>query len=479
MNMKPIFVIIIASKIMLAQDTLIRWEPEQQLTNDTFEIYGPCLACQDSIVHLVYMRSPRTGCGSIWYLRSTDHGESWAPPRLISDSRPRSTRNQFVISDENMHCVWIDFIDSINYHCLGYCRSTNRGESWEPYRYLGPCYQRNGIGVISDTILIIAYVRDSIPPNPPGLYFTRSIDNGITWTPYKFINNWWTNYNLSMVYNKGIFHTVFHGCPPNTWDKIYYMFTTNLGETWSTPVAIADSFLPKNPKLRKNSLDYLFTVWSDNKALNFFTDVVMFRKSTDNGITWTPEQRISTHHLVQYDVDLAVTETDAYAVWPKYFTCLEFRASTDLGDNWLSEETLCDTISDGTRVSASSQGWVFVSWTDYRTIPKQLYFRRGRRLPVAVREATNKEKCFFSISPNPANNFLSIKIPNQGGEKISIEVFNICGSKIWSKRIGRGNCKEIYWDTKDKKGRLIPAGIYFLRLNIGQSHNLRKIVIAR
>jgi len=111
---------------------------------------------------------------------------------------------------------------------------------------------------------------------------------------------------------------------------------------------------------------------------------------------------------------------------------------------------------------------------------------------VAVEEEVSYSypvrKSYFSldISPNPFKTeaAVSFSIPGGTEEETSLIVYDLSGrlvSAIWNKNKGAVTASPglINWDGSDARGRKLPSGVYFLRLNKGDASLVRKVVVLR
>jgi hypothetical protein len=386
---------------LFIQDTLIRWEPEVNLSQDTVYNFYPWIECKDNYVHLVWAES------YVYYQRSNDSGISWSSPVTLSDTSCGGIYPKLRIYGNDIYCVWVEHWFQPYDYRVSYRHSANNGEIWDSVVHIGPSYQQSSFVAKGETLLVVVCIRDSVPPDPPGIYYYRSFDNGISWEGPHFIRNdiWSMGDPDMVVYGDSVFNVLRDGDS----ESVLYMGTTDWGNTWfdTTRVSI-NAELPKFPKICKNTYFYLFITWLDNKYSPGWLDDVILRRSTDGGINWLPEQQITNHHLVGYHDDIRCADSDVYLVWPKEGSsqeALQFRASTDMGEIWWPIEDLCNNMVFTPTISADSTK-LHVAWDDQRSSdPSEIFYRRGTRLPVGVAEkkqsVTSALLTNISVIPNP------------------------------------------------------------------------------
>ncbi len=85
----------------------------------------------------------------------------------------------------------------------------------------------------------------------------------------------------------------------------------------------------------------------------------------------------------------------------------------------------------------------------------------------------------ISIQPNPAREFTQISFTGTGFEKADIEILDVAGRNVVKLFSGISNAGEnsLEWNLSDEKGARVPAGVYLLKITIGQQTTTQKIVV--
>jgi hypothetical protein len=85
-------------------------------------------------------------------------------------------------------------------------------------------------------------------------------------------------------------------------------------------------------------------------------------------------------------------------------------------------------------------------------------------------------------SPNPVMSFTRIAfvLPAGGSQAVSLRVVDASGRLVrsFNQSFAPGR-NEVVWDGTDMQGGLVPAGMYFYRLNVGKLNFTRKMVFVR
>jgi hypothetical protein len=87
----------------------------------------------------------------------------------------------------------------------------------------------------------------------------------------------------------------------------------------------------------------------------------------------------------------------------------------------------------------------------------------------------------LTISPNPVRDGASIAFFLPTAQEVTLEVFNILGRRQGSLASGWEGSGErlVDWDGRDSQGRLLPSGVYFVKLETDGRSRSRKVHIIR
>ena len=475
-----IILILALISFSFAQDTLIYWEPEQRLTYDSI----PQLHCRvwayDSFVHiLVNYDFPAM------YLRSSDYGQTWSDTtRLNIES---STGFQTLIQQDSVvYFAWSENRDGppcfaqVDTKYVFFRRSNDYGATLDSAIFLGKgCHV--SIDAKKESVFVDPVVWS--PPPVVGPYLLYSFYGGLIWSEYLPIVDGGGMPNIA--YRNGITH--YAGLRDF---KVIYTRSTNLGNTWSTPTIITapNTVLPKKPNLALGPNQDLYIAWTDNKfggGMQF--DDVMFRKSTDDGLTWGPEQRLTPDSHCDAGGALDMVSQDSMIFIVLGYNGLGvpmpcsvyFLASTDCGESWRERETIKGGFDIGVRDAnvAVVQDYVYVIWRDNQYGPTdEVSMRRGSFTPPGIEERTPVSVSSVNVYPNPFREKIQIRYMMQDtGYKIRdlfIKIFNVLGKEVFYK-VKRNKVKDetVKIDTKS-----LPSGVYFVCIEAGNERVFKKAV---
>lgn len=87
----------------------------------------------------------------------------------------------------------------------------------------------------------------------------------------------------------------------------------------------------------------------------------------------------------------------------------------------------------------------------------------------------------FQNYPNPFNLYTNMLYKLKGEFFVKLEIYDICGKKVktlLSKKQTPG-FKSLVWDGKDEDKNLLPSGVYFYRLKVGDQEKTKKMVLLK
>ncbi len=87
----------------------------------------------------------------------------------------------------------------------------------------------------------------------------------------------------------------------------------------------------------------------------------------------------------------------------------------------------------------------------------------------------------LSVEPNPSIEKVVIRFSVSGVSGVDLNIYSVSGEKVFTPISGieQSGSRKIVWDRKDAKGQIVPAGIYFVKLDAGIYSQTAKIVLIR
>jgi len=124
--------------------------------------------------------------------------------------------------------------------------------------------------------------------------------------------------------------------------------------------------------------NFVHVVWYDKRDGNY---EIYYKRSTDKGVSWEADNRLTYDIASSYNPSIAVSGTDIHVVWndtrdrnPEIY----YKQSIDGGSSWGSDTRLTDDTASSYQPAISVSGaCVQVVWTDLRDINHEIYYKRS------------------------------------------------------------------------------------------------------
>ena len=246
------------------------------------------------------------------------------------------------------------------------------------------CTQQSvGIGDSSRVHVVWTDSREFIR----GVYYRRSQDGGLTWGLETRLTDPVSISNQAALATDRLFslHVAWREDRDST-DQIYYKRSTDAGQTWGPDTRLTFyRYSGKGyPALVSDQNAWVHLCWADNR-LGPSLEEVFYKRSTDQGSTWTPDTALTLPPNDIFAPSIATSGLTVHLAWdarPGGFpdsTRVFYRRSTDGGVAWDSVRQLNTSVYQANHpsIAADDSGLVHVVWYDYRTGSYQLYYCRS------------------------------------------------------------------------------------------------------
>ncbi|MDP4191533.1 MAG: sialidase family protein, partial [Bacteroidota bacterium] len=143
-----------------------------------------------------------------------------------------------------------------------------------------------------------------------GNYFFISTDNGLTWTPDK--RDFTSNCLIALNDNSLI---SFSESSQNNLTSIQYRKSTDNGKTWSSPVSLSNSQLSEErPRAIVSSDGTIWLTYQVKKSTSF-NDIyqydIYYKKSTDKGSSWSQALQLTKYAGSDLDCNISAAQSKA------------------------------------------------------------------------------------------------------------------------------------------------------------------------
>ena len=468
----------------------IIWGPDVRLTYlNEATVYSPRIAVSGDTLHIVWYQVfivDTIIVTEVMYKRSSDRGETWTQDTILSPLAPGgSYRPVIAVSGSVVYVVWNEDVgDSILY-----TRSTNSGREWNIPKTLSSSGFVVDIEVSGDSVFVYWGTTTAA-------YLSISTNCGFSWLPAQQVPKNQGGFTDDIAVHLPFIHLVYGGTTYPA--DIYYKRSTDIGQTWCDSIMLSenDIWIGQYPSIAVDRDSNIYVDWWDYKNSPYaWTGSIFFRRSLDdNSASWDTIQNITTLYRAKLS-HIAVFENDVHIVWMDQrdysgspFDSFEiyYRYSSDRGNSWGPETRLTNdpNNSQDASLAVNSTG-VYLVWADNRDLDSagrgyEVYFKRGEYESGGIISKDSKETSpqFFHIYPNPSYSAVRCDSRVLDDERCIVEVFDIQGRKVWSCIYDKAPV-EVVWDGRDKEGKEVRSGVYFIRLRTGKNNYQQKVVLLK
>ncbi|MFH1050427.1 MAG: exo-alpha-sialidase [bacterium] len=487
--MKKLF--LLAVLILTVNSVNAQWEPDVRLTNDPAKSYigGAAqvnIASTGDTVHVVWYDA-RNGNWGIFYKHSTDGGLNWGSDTPLTSHFGKSRYPTIALNGSIVHVAWGDDRDDDDE--IYYIRSTDGGNTWEQEKRLtdadgdsySPCMAVSG----NDIHVTWHDERDSVWE----IYYKRSTDGGVTWEEDVRLTNNPAWAFFSSVAASGQNVVVVWSDYREEYEQIYSIRSTDAGATWGEVKALTDSPGYSDYPSISASGNLFVVAWYDMRS--GVEPQICYIRSTDAGATWETDTVLNEEPGYCVYANVSVSGSGVHVVWDNNSN-IYYKCSKDGGLTWKPDVQFTNYyISSIPSVSASGSA-VHVIWNDKRDGETEIYYKRnpiGNIIGIEDNYTTIGQQ--ISVYPNPASEYIEIEaradsrrqtadgklqedicIYNMLGECVSNSILNFLHTPNPSQEANGEGVVRI--DISQ-----LPVGMYFIVINSGKNIDRKKFVIMR
>lgn len=361
----------------------VTWEDDVQITATGAPSFYPILGASGNTVHLAWVDQRHGGQNrEIYYNRSADSGATWpASDTRISDDPLFSIRADFAVSGDTVHLFWRDNRDG-NFEEY-FIQSTDGGVSWGSETRItdDPGYSGCPFPVVSGDTLNLFWRDDRLGTFK--IYQKRSVDAGANWSPDILLTPDGIKAEFPFPAVRGeTIHLVWRDNRDGN-AEIYYKRSTDGGINWTPDERLTnDPGESEHPKLVVQGTN-LYLVWRDDRDGNY---EIYYKTSTDDGQSWSEDTRLTNSLGQSFWPVLAVSDNLVHLLWcddRDGTQALYYMFSSDRGNSWSAETRLTDCVLPldadlmGAHPIIVVEPYIHVVFNDNRTGEDEIYYKRG------------------------------------------------------------------------------------------------------
>ncbi|HYV95390.1 MAG TPA: T9SS type A sorting domain-containing protein [Chitinophagales bacterium] len=208
------------------------------------------------------------------------------------------------------------------------------------------------IGVSGNTVHVIW--SDQRSSTRAAIYYTRSLDAGLTWSnPVAITDTNRNAWNPAIAVNGSSVHVVWRNIVNNIRSS-YYKHSLDGGNTWEAAVLL-DSAVADWPAVTVSG-NYVYVANDIVTSTIPYNTEIFFIRSTDNGATWSTHQQITSATGRSEDEAITAQGADVFMSWnDNRNTTMQiwYKHSGDFGVTWDPDVLINSEPSYGTMVSVN------------------------------------------------------------------------------------------------------------------------------
>lgn len=397
----------------------IKWGKDILMSSEAHKVaitspINDCISVSGKSVHTVWISAMKKDQGKVYYRKSNDLGKTWDSPILLEDSNYRLGGITVNSCASNVYIVWKQVYSGSNGEL--FCKvSHNNGKTWSKKVKIS----REGIerssapNILCDGNSVYVVWENYRKYNGKELANTDiriSHDRGNTWSeaikvtdaneggPYLTladngdINMLHISHNYDLKRTKGY-----------NWE-IMFTKSKDKGKTWQEPVRLTEDIGDSRFPTAVTTGSKIYTVWWDDrddtryekkgypaitpkKDHNF---EIYFKKSLDNGKTWSEDIRLTNARGVSADPSIKANGNNIYVIWGDGRSKSEdiyFKYSTDGGKTWSKDLKLTNKAPTmHPSLDIDHEGNVYVLWSERKGEEMDIYFKKGKINTSILRE---------------------------------------------------------------------------------------------
>lgn len=462
-----------------------QWLPDYRLTVNPFpsdKVYnhGTGIAAAGNSVYVIWYDRRDGTFGEIYFKRSTDGALTWTTDQRLTYDPASSVFPSIAVYNTSVHICWQE-------HRTGtsktyYKNSTDNGVTWNADKQISfggaSTAQFPSIALVGNTIYTVW--QDNRDGNNE-IYFSKSTNGGANWLSEQRLTNNASPSALPSI--SASFSYVFV-----SWiddrdgnKEIYFKKSTDSGSVWSPDQRLTNNTYESNYTSISSSGSLIAVTWQDLRDANW---EIYIKRSTNNGVNWSADERLTNQYADSFKPSVTVSNSLMHVTWEEYRDGnaeIYYKRSSNSGLTWGSDIRL--TVSNANSLYpsvAASNSAVNILWQDDREGNYEIYYKRDSTAnftglqPVG---AIIPKSYFLSQNyPNPFNPVTVIKFGIPVSGSVMLKIFDISGrviKEIVNHYLYAGEY-EVTWDAE-----LFASGIYFYSIEATGFTATKKMILIK
>ena len=272
-------------------DDGVTWGQDVRLSNLTPQTFDPepRLGTDGHTVLVVYSNRTPTG-EHLFYVVSNDGGDDFSTPIQLTHDLGDQSNTALAFVGSTVHVVWQELLNDGEEHIL-YANSANAGVTWQQEMDLtnaSSSQDQYATITAAGSSVFVAWSR--MYEGTEAIYARVSLNSGETWQPEAQVSNYVAQSfpEFPAIGTNGTYLYLVWGSVRG----IQYSRSSNLGATWSTPLALTNAtrqYVAPRIAVANTQIQVVTA-----GILGFSSDVY-YLSSSDAGASWNPTVSLSAH----------------------------------------------------------------------------------------------------------------------------------------------------------------------------------------
>lgn len=483
-NVHHIVGLVFIELILMAHLSNAQWQPDVRLTNGPSNSIvsmnnARCIGANGNYVYAVWA-DDRLGYHHIYYKRSTDGGINWGADTRLTANSAFEYHPCITVLDSVLHVAWFDYRNGNSE--IYYKRSTNNGLNWGSDKRLtsNSANSQDPSAAVSDSVVHLAWYDER--DGNGEIYYKRSSDRGVNWGPdTRLSNDTAYSYLPSIAVSGSAVHVTWEDKRDGNWN-IYYRRSTDGGLSWQAETALtnhdSDSFRPSVSAQDST----IIIVWEDHRDGN---PEIYYKRSTDNGYTWGADTRLTQDTAQSGLCSVHLSGSFVHVVWRDDRDGddeVYYKLSTDRGISWGSDIRLTEAPGTSDMSSCAVSGaTLHIVWNDDRDGNMEIYYKRNPTGNTTIGINSNHHNSpigfqLYQNYPNPFNPGTTIRFELSHSAYTSLKIYNLMGQQVAT--LVNDYLTAGYY-TREWNASGMASGIYFYILQSGKRSQTKKLLLMK
>jgi hypothetical protein len=208
------------------------------------------------------------------------------------------------------------------------------------------------------------------------IYCKRSTDAGVSWSAdSRLTNNSAASEYPSVSVFGSVVHVVWNEYRDGTYGEIYYKRSTDAGINWGADIRLTNNTAVSQYPSLSVYASFVHVVWQEGRDGNL---EIYYKRSTDGGISWGADTRLTNNSALSFSASVSVSGSDVNVVWNDNRDGnyeIYFKHSSNGGTSWETDRRLTLNSANSEAPSVSANGsFVHVVWDDRRDFNNEIYY---------------------------------------------------------------------------------------------------------